>query len=74
MIDIIPENLNELTVLIMDCVDKVMSAAIIYPDTVTDVIAENMSIIKTLLEYDWFVESFSKSLSDAIAHVLKYNS
>ena len=74
MIDIIPENLNELTALIMRCVDNVMSAAVLYPDTLMDVIAENMSIIKTLLEYDWFVETFSTNLSDAVAHVLKYNS
>ncbi len=74
MIDIIPENLNELTTLIMGCVDNVMSAAVLYPDTFGAVIAENMSIIKTLLEHDWFVETFSPNLSAAIAHVLKYNS
>lgn len=74
MIEIIPENLNELTALITDCIDKVMSAAVMYPDTAPVVIAENMSIIKTLLEYDWFVETFSPNLSAAVAHVLKYNS
>jgi len=74
MIEIIPENLNELTALITACIDRVMSAAVMYPDTAPAVIAENMSTIKTLLEYDWFVETFSADLSAAVAHVLKYNS